>query len=182
MPFQFPSILKKSAVIDFKPKIPIIMFCRKKSYDSLYIDILKIGKKRIDDGLSYNDLIIKLKKKGYDLSGKNSCVELATRQWFFDTFHHRDKKDKEPDFESFKWHLDCNFIMKGEACLKLIDHKISKRNILAAWIAAVIALSALIYGIGHDWYVASTNKQKSQVQIPNQYLIPHPIQCDTRNI
>jgi hypothetical protein len=150
------------------------MFYRKKSYNTLYIDILKIGKKRVEDGLSYNILKRKLREKGYNLDGENNCIELAAKEWFFDSFHHRGDDLSPVDVEHFEGHHNCNFVMKGDACLKLIEYKSSRRNIFIACIAAFIAALAFIYVIYHDRNtknVVSTNTQKSQVRIVTQYII-----------
>lgn len=45
------------------------------TYDDLYLTILKIGRNRIEGGLSYIDLCKELKKSNFILSGK-SCLAL----------------------------------------------------------------------------------------------------------
>lgn len=115
------------------------------NYDNLYIDVLKIGRKTAKDGLSYETLKQELTSKNYDFSC--DCIELAIKQWFFDNFHHKGTDKKPVDFDSFESHLTCNFIMKGDACLKLIDYENSKRNIWIAFISMFLAVISIAFSI-----------------------------------
>lgn len=121
-----------------------------KNYDSLYIDILRIGQCRLANGLSYNELKIELQKEGYDF--KNDCIELAVKQWFFDCFHHRGNDQLPYDnISDLEDHLDCSFILKGNSCLVLVEHRTASKNLNIAWIALAISVSAILYAIIHDW-------------------------------
>ena len=97
-----------------------------KKNNSLYIKILRIGQTLIDTGVSYNSLKKLLEKEGYNF--ENSCIELAVKQWFYDSFHHKGKDGKLISLEDLDNHLDCNFILKGDSGLKLADHDTSKMN------------------------------------------------------
>ncbi len=122
-----------------------------KNYDNLYLDILTIGRETVQNGISYNELKQKLGDKGYDFS--NDCIELAVKQWFFDSFHHRDEDDNPITcVHQIEEHLDCSFILKGESCLMLIDHRKAKRNLGVAWLSFAAALLSIAYSLVHDFY------------------------------
>lgn len=122
---------------------------QKSNYDNLYLDILKIGRERSTSGLSFNSLKCILTAKGYDM--ENDCIDMAVKQWFFDSFHHKNEKSKVlKSVNHLEKHLDCNFIMKGESCLQLIEHETAKRNLRIALVAAFIAIASLIYGVFSD--------------------------------
>ena len=97
------------------------------AYEKLYIDILKIGSKFVNRGISYNELQAILSEKGYDFS--LAGIEPAVKQWFFDSFHHTGPDDRPckhvSDLDKYE-HLDCHFMLKGAYCLKLVDHEISQ--------------------------------------------------------
>lgn len=121
-------------------------------YDNLYIEILKIGRTNVTDGLSYNKLKSELESKGYDF--ENDCIELAVKRWFFDSFHHILSDHHNVDFSDFEEHSHCNFIMTGDACLKLIAFETSENNInLMKWsvklalLASILALVSLVVSI-----------------------------------
>lgn len=114
-------------------------------YDNLYIDILKIGQNKVTEGLSFNTLRQELTCKKYDLD--NDCIELATKQWFFDCFHHRDSDTEPVNYEQLNDHLDCNFILKGDYAIKIVEHETAKRNLQIAWAALIIAFLAFIISI-----------------------------------
>ncbi|KAA6332905.1 hypothetical protein EZS27_018636 [termite gut metagenome] len=130
-----------------------------KNYDSLYLEILKIGIEKVNDGLSFNQLKNKLEKKGYDF--ENDCIELAVKQWFVDNFIHYEIIDekiggdiKETILEMVdnigkleNGHLDCNFILKGTACLALLQHKNARNSLHYTFGAFAVALIALIISI-----------------------------------
>jgi hypothetical protein len=119
-------------------------------YDNLYIDILKIGRRTVGTGVSYETLKQKLESKGYDFN--NDCIELAVKQWFFDCFHHRGEDNKPlTDINQLEKHLHCNFILKGETCIMLVEHEKSKRNIAIAWLSFTVALLTITYTLIHDW-------------------------------
>lgn len=114
------------------------MFNQQPKYKKLYLDILMIGQNSVNTGLSFNDLKCKLEQKGYDF--KNDCIELAVKQWFYDSFHHRGADDNEyKTIEDLDNHLDCNFILKGESCLKLISYRASWFSMMTARFASVPA-------------------------------------------
>lgn len=110
------------------------------TYDDLYLTILKIGRMRIEGGLSYIDLCEELKNIGYDL--ENDCIEFAIKNWFLHSFIHYDeeynefKPNKLSDLDA---HKECNFILSGKSCLALIEYENSIRNIRYAKIAMLIA-------------------------------------------
>lgn len=111
------------------------------TYDDLYLTILKIGRMRIEGGLSYTDLCEELKNIDYDL--ENDCIELAIKNWFLHSFIHYDEKNKEFKagvLSDLDKHKECNFILSGKSCLTLIEYENSIRNIRYAKIAMCIAL------------------------------------------
>lgn len=124
-----------------------------KSYDRLYLDILKIGRKKVGEGLSYNELKDLLIKKGYDF--ENDCIDLAVRQWFCDSFCHQGQEDNPYNsILDLNNHLDCNFILKGDASLRLIEYDTSKRS---KWVA-IISLGVALFAIGITIFQTLTNK------------------------
>jgi len=131
------------------------------NYDNLYIDVLKIGRKTAKDGLSYNTLKEELIKKNYDFSC--DCIELAIKQWFYDNFHHKGSDKKLVSFDDFENHLTCNFIMKGDACLKLIDYENSKRNILIAFISMFLAILSILFSIYSTTDKSSASTEKKEI-------------------
>ncbi len=73
------------------------------------------------------------------------CIEIAVRQWFYDSFHHEGADDNpynEPD--DLLNHADCNFVLKGEACLKLISYDNTIRSQRVAYIALIISLGMFL--------------------------------------
>jgi len=121
------------------------MINKQPKYKKLYLDILKIGHNSVNTGLSFNDLKCKLEHKGYDF--KNDCIELAVKQWFYDSFHHRGADDNEyKTIDNLDNHLDCNFILKGESCLKLISFRASWFSMMTARYALAIGLGAFLVG------------------------------------
>lgn len=124
-----------------------------KSYDRLYLDILKIGRKKVGEGLSYNKLKEHLIKKGYDF--ENDCIELAVKQWFCDSFCHQGQEDNPYNsILDLDNHLDCNFILKGDASLRLIEYDTSKRS---KWVT-IISLGVALFAIGITLFQTLTNK------------------------
>lgn len=123
-----------------------------KSYDRLYLDILKIGRKKVGEGLSYNKLKEDLIKKGYDF--ENDCIELAVRQWFCDSFCHQGQEDNPYNsILDLNNHLKCNFILKGDASLRLIEYDTSKRSNCVA----VTSLGVSFFAIGITLFQTLTN-------------------------
>ena len=112
-----------------------------KKNNSLYVKILRMGQTFIDTGISYNSLKSLLEKDGYDFS--NNCIEIAVKQWFFDSFHHKGVDGKLVSIEDLENHLNCNFILKGDAGLKLADHDTSKMNLNIARKAMIISIIVL---------------------------------------
>lgn len=111
-------------------------------YDDLYIYILKIGRTFVKDGISYNELKTYLGYDGFDMSC--SCIEIAVKQWFFDSFHHKGPDGKPVNIEEFDKHLSCRFILKGDAAIKLVEYETSKRNLKIANYALYISVGAVI--------------------------------------
>lgn len=124
-----------------------------KNYDRLYLDILKIGRKKVGEGLSYNELKEHLIKKGYDF--ENDCIDLAVRQWFCDSFCHQGQEDNPYNsILDLDNHLDCSFILKGDSSLRLIEYDTSKRS---KWVA-IISLCVALFAIGITLFQTLTNK------------------------
>lgn len=93
--------------------------------DNLYLKILEIGRDNLEMGLSFNELIDYLKKDGFIL---NECWERTLREWFYTSFFHEEahcsKYGTNPytDVTSLNEHLGCNFILKGESCMRLLQY------------------------------------------------------------
>jgi len=120
-----------------------------KKYDKLYLNILRIGQSRVDTGLSYNELREELINRGYDF--KNDCIELAVKQWFYDSFYHRGQEDNPyTSVVDLEKHLDCSFILKGDSCLRLIEYDKAHKSNLAGWISLILSVLAIFYSIFHD--------------------------------
>lgn len=119
---------------------------RKTSYNDLYITILKIGKDRMEDGISINQLKKELILRGFDLS--NDCTERATLHCFLCNFVHYDrnehKLDGDVDLSNIDGHENCNFILRSDSCLAIIEHETSVRNIKIAMTALFVAILSII--------------------------------------
>lgn len=123
-----------------------------KANDKLYLDILKIGRASVPTGLSYIRLKEGLQGLGYDF--ENPYVELACKVWYFDSFHHAAMDHRDIGFEELDGHLECEFVMKGDACLKLLAHRNSVFNnrltlysVILAGIALIASIIAIIVGV-----------------------------------
>jgi hypothetical protein len=125
----------------------------KKSYKNLYLDILKIGADKANNGLSYKDLKSELEeKKGYDF--KNDCIEKAVKHWFSNCFVHLDDDEnhrtkeictKDKNLPKLEDHLNCNYILKGDACLTLLNYNNTKRTLKVALCSCIVAFLTLLY-------------------------------------
>ncbi len=116
-----------------------------KVYDALYLDILIIGRANVETGLSYTILRKQLEKKGYDFN--NEYVDTAVKVWYYDSFHHAEASHGNIEFEDLDNHLNCNFVMKGDACLKLLSHKKSELNNKLTLYSVVLAGIALVSSV-----------------------------------
>jgi len=114
-------------------------------YDSLYLDILKIGRASVVSGLSFVRLRELLEQKGYDLD--NYYIEVAVKTWYYDTFHHALSDHVPITYPELDNHLECNFVMKGDACLKLVSFNNSSRNNKLTLYSVILAGIALIASI-----------------------------------
>jgi hypothetical protein len=151
------------------------MFNKSKKYDNLYLNILEIGQHKVDTGLSYNDLKNELEKLGYDF--ENDCVELAVKQWFYDSFCHRTIDDNPyTEFDHLENHLDCNFIMKGDSCLRLIEHKTAKLSSRAGWFSLIVSIIAILYSVFHDY---STEEPQKNNKLQDEQIIKQQKQRQT---
>lgn len=113
--------------------------------DKLYLDILKIGRTSVPTGLSYVRLQAQLRELGYDL--ENPYIELVTRVWYFDSFHHAATDHRDIGFEELDKHVECEFVMKGDACLKLLAHRNSVFNNRLTLYSVILSGIALIASI-----------------------------------
>lgn len=152
----------------------------KKNYDSLYLDILRIGRSKVSEGLSYNVLKELLQSKGYDF--ENDCIELAVKQWFIDSFTHYDQ-DLEPfqELKDLDEHLNCNFILKGESALTILEYETSKRNIKIAFYSLTVAMLSLIYPIYHDICTEKENPSKQSEEVQHKKDLQHESKDDPRS-
>lgn len=145
-----------------------------KNYGKLYLRVLQIGQKSLGYGLSFNKLRKELENEGYDF--KNDCIELAVKHWFFDSFFHvTDDNDKPPcdSIENMEHHLNCNFMLKGEHCLKLVQNTTSKNALKVSSTALVIAL----LGIGLSIYNSYLNSKR--LELYDKSYISHTQQPST---
>lgn len=147
-----------------------------RTYDKLYLRILNIGQSMLGEGLSYNDLLEKLKHEGYDIN--NDCVEISIRHWFYESFFHIGN-DENPYgcIANLENHKDCGFVLKGEHCLVLMEHKTSKRNIMIAWIAiilTIIGLAVSLYQTKLTLDELQTQRKEQQQNNPANYPQQNP--------
>lgn len=148
------------------------MFEKKRKYNNLYLDILELGQGKVEEGLSFNELKKKLSEKGYDF--ENDCIELAVKQWFYDSFHHISADKEVKNAHDVDNHLDCNFILKGESCLKLISYKTSRFSFRNGLIAISISFLVMTYTIIRN-VIQDTKKEESKQLIENVIQIKESI-------
>jgi hypothetical protein len=141
------------------------------NYSKLYIDILKIGVNKLNTGLSYVVLKEELEKKGYNFN--NDCIELAVKQWFFDCFHHRTSVDEIEDLHDIDDHLKCNWVLKGDSCLTLVEHKTSIRNLRIAIIAIVISTISLLLQLKPELNITK-KQEKLKFKQHDTHIPKHP--------
>lgn len=128
-----------------------------KSYGKLYLHILEIGMKKVNEGLSYNELKSELQKKNYDF--ENDCIEKAVKHWLVQNFVHLDEDDnhctKEIDtnLPNLEEHKEFHFILKGDACLSLLNYQNANRTLTATKITLIIAVLALLYNCITSFFV-----------------------------
>jgi len=135
-----------------------------KNYDHLYLNILKIGQDKAESGLSYDELKTELTSQGYDF--ENDCIELAVKQWYFDSFYHAACYEKYESWEDLDNHTGCHCIMKGQSCLTLLDYENSKRSNNIGWFALTISVLAVLYAVFHDYKGKSIQSTPLQRQPP----------------
>lgn len=142
----------KLSTIEYKKVVNDI-----KKNNALYAKILRIGQTFIDTGVSYNKVKTLLENEGYVF--ENSCIEIAVKLWFFDSFHHKGEDGKQVEFEDLDNHLDCNFILKGDAGFKLADHDTSKMNLSIARKAMIISIMAFLASILIPFLIGNNQKE-----------------------
>lgn len=129
-----------------------------KNYETLYIRMLELGYDKMEEGLSFDNLINQLKSEGFDTN--NTCLYRAVMTWYVTSFHHLELEGHSTtDLEhGLGKHKSCNFILKGEACLTYIEYRnmIGSRDIsessrkwsvIAVWVAACGILVTLYLSI-----------------------------------
>jgi hypothetical protein len=131
--------------------------CRKKSYDELFPNILKIGMENINSGISYLKLKQELEKKKYVFGDtENSCKESTIENWFWDNFSHCDcvlseKEQKDAQDENgylfLEKHSKCGCIINGNACLTYLEYKNAKNSKEYCKWAVIIASIAFLFSI-----------------------------------
>lgn len=130
----------------------LLPFNKSDKYDELYLTILKIGRKKVKDGLSYNQLKAILEKE-YKYDFTNSCIELAVKHWFMHNFVHYPCNSSHPLADGnyclscLEQHLDCNFFLGGKACLALLEYENTQTTIKYSRYAVIVALLTFIIGI-----------------------------------
>lgn len=159
-----------------KVKNPFKRHNKPNEYKDLYKTILEIGKSRINEGVSYHELIEILKTKGFTIE---SCSQLAIKKFFCDNFFHLSNHRKpEPTPQNIeRYHKYCGFVMTGEACLtleRLIELGQLKRanriNFIIGIAAIAIGFVGAFLGNYPDWdeYCAKKHKNKSEQSSPHQ--------------
>lgn len=114
-----------------------------RNFDDLYLTILEIGQSRVERGITYNELVDELKRRKYDIS--SGCTELAVKNWFFNAFFHKaDEECPLVKLSDLDTHLECDFILKGETSLQLLEHQNIKASVKLAKGAIVIAVIVTI--------------------------------------
>jgi len=153
-------------------KNPFKKHNQEKDYKDLYKTILEIGKSKVNNGLSYNNLIEKLDEQGFKI---DDCSKLAVKKFFCDNFFHISNHRKpEPTPKNIeRYHKDCNFVMKGEACLyleRLIElEQLKKSGCVNFWIAISAIVTGLIgafFGNYPDWkeYLSPKKYEKQSLE------------------
>lgn len=97
-----------------------------------YFRVLKIGSECLECGISFNQLKKRLEEEGYSFDG---CLENCLREWFYMSFFHEEahcKQGGHTNVSELNRHLDCNFVLKAESCMKLLTFIESENNAKAA--------------------------------------------------
>jgi len=118
-----------------------------KNYDNLFIDILEIGMKSINTGISYTDLIIELENKNYRFDDtSNFCRETTIKRWIRGYFIPCDclgehlencgcsEENDDILFENCKW------VISGYAGLTYLDYINTKESKIACSKAVTVAI------------------------------------------
>lgn len=119
-----------------------------KKYDDLYLDILQIGRERMLEGLSFNNLKELLKEKGYKVD--NDCIEKAIIHCFLHSYSHYDNDEYEMvnnDLTEFEKHKNCNFILTGVSCLALMNYKNAQSSLTCTKWATIIAVISFLISL-----------------------------------
>ena len=95
---------------------------------NIYKKVLEIGSECIECGISFNDLKKRLKNEGFDID--NECLNRCLREWFFNSFFHEETVcDKgSSSIKELDNHLDCNFILKAETCLRILSYEEAEKS------------------------------------------------------
>jgi hypothetical protein len=124
-----------------------------KNCNNLFPDILEIGMKHINSGISYIDLKKELERKGYKFGDtENNCKESTIENWFWDNFSHCDCKLNEEEQkkaigENDYQHLECGCIISGNACLTYLNYLNTKHSKIYCFWATIFAVIAIVISI-----------------------------------
>ena len=146
-----------------------------RNFDSLYLTMLEIGQSKVETGITYHELIFELQKRGYNI--QSGCIELAIKHWFFNAFFHKADKDCPlTTLEDLDTHLGCDFILKGETSLLLLEHQNTKRTLNLARNAIYVGVIAAIitfFGVLFTYDTLPKKDNASDIQIGT---VPQPVQ------
>ncbi len=131
----------------------------------IYKRVLEIGSECITCGISFNDLYQRLQDEGFEFD-EGGCLKRCLREWFWCSFFHEEahcvNDNTKVDIKKLDKHLNCNFILKAESCMKLLTFKEAENNVKTASEnaltakrsnnVALIALAISILGLGYGLY------------------------------
>lgn len=95
---------------------------------NIYKRVLEIGSECLECGISFTDLKQRLKNENFNVD--NECLNRCLREWFFNSFFHEETvcSNGNSSIKDLDKHLTCNFILKAETCLRILNYEESEKS------------------------------------------------------
>lgn len=155
-----------------------------KSPEDIYKRVLEIGSECLTCGISYNGLIQRLKAENFEFDN-GGCLERCVREWFWNSFFHEEAhcqhENSKDDIKKLDEHLNCNFTMRSDSCMKLLSFKeaelnreSSDKNFKSAKISnrvALIGLSVSFFTLAYSLYKDYNDDKKQDKELSEIKLL-----------